>query len=121
MTHAFHAAVDPDTAFEALDAEIADLLDARAGCRRAIVASRVALIGGAAVLVLSVWLRALSAPTMLIAALTAMLGGTVWAGASKSSGEEIDARLADAEARKGALIDRVAAANGWRDPTPTMH
>ena len=110
-----------DAAFDALDAEIADLADARAGCRRAIVASRAALIGGAAALVLSWPIVALREPTILLAALTAMIGGTVWAGASKSSGEEIDARLAAAEARKAALIDRVAAANGWRDMTSTVH
>ena len=115
------AAIESDAAFEAVDAEIADLLDERAGCRRAILASRVAVIGGTLVLVLSFWVRALGAPTTLIAALTAMIGGTVWGGASKSSGEEIDARLADAEARKAALIDRVAAANGWRDLTSTVH
>ena len=115
------AAIDADAAFAAVDDEIADLLDARDGCRRAIVVSRVAVVGGTLVLVSSFWLPALSAPTVLIAALTAMIGGTVWAGASKSSGEEIDARLADAEARKAALIDRVAAANGWRDMTFTVH
>ena len=115
------SAIDTDATFEALDEEIADLLDERASCRRSIFVSRVAVIGGGLILVLSFWVRALSAPTLLIAALTAMIGGTVWAGASKSSGEEIDARLAETEARKAALIDRVAAANGWRDLTSTVH
>ena len=123
MTHLtlVHSAEDRDAAFDALDHEIADLRDEKAGCRRAIAASRAAVIGGALVLVLSFWVRALSGPTILIAALTATIGGMVWAGASKSSGEEIEARLADAEARKAALIDRIAAANGWRDLTPTVH
>jgi hypothetical protein len=115
------ARLDPDAAFDAIDEEIADLVDRRAGCRRAVAASRAAIIAGALVLLLSAGLPALRAPTILIAALTAMIGGTVWAGASKSSGEELDARLADAEARKAEMIDRVAAANGWRDLTPTVH
>ena len=50
---------------------------------------------------------------IFIAALTAMIGGTVWAGASRTSGEELDARLAEAEARKAALFDEVARRNGW--------
>lgn len=116
-----YARLDPDAAFDAIDEEIADLVDRRAGCRRAVAASRAAIIGGALVLLLSAGLPALRAPTILIAAVTAMIGGTVWAGASKSSGEELDARLADAEARKAEMIDRVAAANGWRDLTPTVH
>ena len=113
--------MDVDAAFETIDAEIADLVEARAGCRRAIAASRAAIIGGALTLALSVPLAALRTPTIALAALTAMIGGVVWAGASKSSGEELDARLADVEVRKGALIDRIAAANGWRDVTPTVH
>ena len=110
-----------DGAFEAIDIEIADLVEARAGCRRAIVASRAAMIGGALALALSLPFAALRTPTIAIAALTAMIGGLVWAGASQSSGEELDARLTEADARKAALIDRIGAANGWRDLTPTIH
>ena len=72
-----YARLDPDTAFDAIDEEIADLVDRRAGCRRAVAASRAAIIGGALVLLLSVGLPALRAPTILIAAVTAMIGGTV--------------------------------------------
>ena len=113
--------MDVDAAFETIDTEIADLVEARAGCRRAVVASRAAVIGGAMALALSLPIASLRTPVIALAAITAMIGGTVWAGASKSSGEELDARLARAEARKGALIDRIAAANGWRDITPTVH
>ena len=113
--------MDVDAAFDGIDAEIADLVEARAGCRRAVVASRAAVIGGALALALSLPIVALRTPTIALAALTAMIGGMVWAGASKSSGEELDARLAQAETRKAALIDRIAAANGWRDVTPTVH
>ena len=113
--------MDVDAAFETIEAEIADIVEARAGCRRAIITSKAAVIGGALALALSLPIAALRTPTIALAAITAMIGGTVWAGASKSSGDEIDVRLAEADARKAALIDRVAAANGWPDLTPTVH
>ncbi len=58
---------------------------------------------------------------VILGAVTAMIGGTVWSGASRSSREEVRGRLAAAEDVKSKLIDEVAARNGWRDLTPTVH
>ena len=113
--------MDAGAAFDALDEEIAELEAATASCRRAIAASRAAIVAGGLALVLSLPLPPLRTPTIALTALAAMIGGLVWAGASKTSREELDARLADAEARKTALFDHVAASNGWRDATPTVH
>ena len=50
-----------------------------------------------------------------------IIGGTVWLGASRTSLEETRDQLATLEATKNRMIDRVAAANGWRDMTSTVH
>ena len=111
----------PQAAFDALDDEIAALIEARVRCRKAILVSRAAVVGGALALALSLPFAALRAPMIALAALTAVIGGMVWAGASKTSSEELDTSLAEAEARKAALFDEVATRNGWRDLTPTVH
>lgn len=102
-----------DAAFAAIDDEIAELAEAREGCAKAILVSRAAILAGGLTLALSLWIVALRGPMIFIAALTAMIAGTVWAGASRTSGEELDVRRAEAEARKAALFDEVARHNGW--------
>ena len=111
----------PQAAFDSLDEQIADLVDARVRCRKAIMVSRAAVAAGALTLAMSLPFATLRAPMIAFAALTAVIGGMVWAGASKSSGEDLDASLAEAEARKAALFDEIARRNGWRDLTPTVH
>ena len=112
---------EPQAAFDAIDDEIADLAEARARCRKTILVSRAAVAAGMLTLALSLPFAALRAPMIALAALTAMIGGMVWTGASKTSGEELDVSLSEAEARKAALFDEVARRNGWRDLTPTVH
>ena len=113
--------MEVDAEFEDLEAEIADLEAELAACRRGAFVARGAIIVGGIVLAASIFLYALRTAPFAFGAIAAMIGGTVWAGASKSSREEIEARLAAAQVRNAALFDRVAAENGWRDTTPTVH
>ena len=113
--------MDVDAAFEALDVEIAELDSELEACRRGAIVARAAFVLGGLALLSSLVLPALRTPTVAFAAVAAMIGGVVWIGASKTSREQLDARLAEVHARKAALFDRVAAANGWRDITPTIH
>ena len=110
-----------ETRFDDLDARIEDLHAKIAGCRQTIVVSRAAVGLGALALLAAVLLYAWRTPPVILAAIAAMVGGVVWGGASGASREGFMAELADAEAEKARLIDEVAARNGWRDLTPTVH
>ena len=111
-----------DDEFEAIDQVIEALEDERDTCRRAIVVSRAAIGLGLLTLVCAFTvITELRSPTVVFGAIAAVIGGTVWFGANKSSREEIDARLAAVNARKARLFDVIAARNGWRDITTTIH
>ena len=109
-------------AFEAIDRQIAEAQDRIEECRRAIAASRAVALAGAVVLVLALTLvAALRTPTAVFAAVAAVLGGTVWLGASTASLREAEANRAVLCAARERMIDEVTARNGWRDLTPTVH
>ncbi len=111
-----------DAQFEQIDQEIEALNDDLESCRRAILGSRAAIWTGAAVIVLGLFvLRPLQSPTILFGALAAVIGGIVWFGANKSSLADLEQRRAALEMRKASLFDAVAARNGWRDLTSTIH
>ena len=80
-----------DGQFESLEQEIERLRDALDTCRRAILGARVALWGGAATLLAAfTLLRSLDTPTVVFGAIAAMIGGTVWYGANKSTREDLE-------------------------------
>jgi hypothetical protein len=114
--------MDPDPQFARLESQIEDLHDKLDRCRQSILMSRAAIWGGALVLALVFTLlgRYQSAPVIL-GAMTAIIAGIVWAGASKSSRDDLRIELAEAETKKSRLIDEIALRNGWRDLTPTVH
>lgn len=112
MPVAFEAEFDRlDTALDQLGAKI----DA---CLQAIVLCRVAITLGLGTLaVVLTIMPAYASATVVLSAITASLGGTVWLGASKSSLEELRAGQSAVEAQKNALFDAVAARNGWHPGT----
>lgn len=111
-----------DAQFDAIEQEIEAIQDGLETCRRAIVASRAAIwLGGLTIVLALTVISALLTPIVLFAAITAMIGGTVWFGANKSTREELQSRLASVNQRKAQLFDVVAARNGWRDMTSTIH
>lgn len=108
--------------FDELEREIDDLRDRLDHCRQAIILSRAAIWLGVATLVI-VFVAASGYRTapVVFGALTAIIGGIVWAGATGSSRNELESQLAEATTRQSALFDDIAARNGWRDLTPTIH
>ena len=110
------------TDFDAIDRQIEELQAKLDGCRQAMTLSRVAI--GGAVLVIALVLTVAGSyrtPTVVFSAIASMIGGTVWYGASRSSLEEAREQMTTLEATKNRMIDRVAAENGWRDMTTTVH
>jgi hypothetical protein len=107
---------------DAIETQIEDLQHELESCRKAMLVSRIAIVGGALVLaaVLTV-AGAYRTPAIVFSAFAATIGGIIWLGASKSSSDEKRDALATLDAAKNRMIDRVAAENGWRDMTPTVH
>jgi hypothetical protein len=94
----------PREEIERLEAQI-DALSARLeSCRKFILVARIAVIGGA-LLLAAVLLNAIAFdPRLLLAALTAIIGGIVVGGSNSSTAKEAAAQLAEAEADRAALI-----------------
>ena len=108
--------------FEAIDRQIEDLQDKVDGCRQAMMLSRAAIVGAAVAFVLVLTVAgSYRTPTVVFSAIAAMIGGTVWFGANTSSLREAEDALRALDAIKNRMIDQVAADNGWRDLTPTVH
>ncbi len=87
-------------------------------CRQAISLSRGAV--AVAVIVVAVVVCAVPAyntAAVIFPALTAALGGIVWLGASTSSEAALQARRADAEQRRSALLRLGAGPRGWTEGT----
>lgn len=110
-----------DQAFDLLEEKIAAATERRETCRRGMLVSRVAIVGGAAVLALAFFMPVWRTAPTVLGALSAVIGGLVWLGANRSSDEEARLELEALEANKASLFDEVAARNGWRDFTPTVH
>ncbi len=111
-----------ELSFEEIDRRIEILQDKLEGCRQALLLARAAIWGGGFVLVLILTIAGTyRTPTVVAGAIAALLGGTVWFGSNVATREETEAELADAEAAKARLFDEVAARNGWRDLTPSVH
>ena len=111
-----------DAQLDEVERRIEELRGTLEGCSRAILAARAGVWLGVAALALVFTLAgAYRTAPVVFGAITAMVGGTVWSGASRSSRDEAYAALAAAEARRSALIDEVAARNGWRGSPPTVH
>ena len=106
----------------AIEAELDDLGERIALCRQAMLLSRIAASLGLAVFVaVLLFVPAYRTAPVLLLAFTAVLGGTVWLGATKSTRDELRGQQTEAEARKGGLFDVVAARNGWADVAQTRH
>ena len=110
-----------ESRFDEVDRRIEDLHARIAGCRQTILLSRAAVALGAAAMLAAFLFYAWRTPPVILTSIAAMIGGVVWGGASGSTREGLIAELAEAEADKAQMIDEVAARNGWRDLTPTVH
>jgi hypothetical protein len=99
-----------------LEVEIEKLADTIEGCRKlGLIAKAAAVGGGLAMLLMFVGFIYFDL-AVFSAATAALLGGIVVSGSNKSTAQQAEAKVKAAEARRAALIDRLALR-----PTPTLH
>ena len=111
-----------DAEFETIDRQIEDLQERLDTCRQAMAVSRAVVVAALAVLAVVLTVAgSWRTPEVVFSAIAAAIGGTVWLGASRTSRDETAEKLEALDRTKARLIDDVAARNGWRDLTPTVH
>jgi hypothetical protein len=90
-----------------LEARIEELAGVIESCRKIIAASRGAILVGA-VLLIAIMLGAIALnPTMMIAAIAAVIGGIVLLGSNSRTSDDAAAALQTAEARRTKLIGAI--------------
>lgn len=89
---------------ERIEAQIEELAAKSESCRKFILVARIAVLGGAILLAVVVLGVISFDPRLLLAAITALLGGVVLWGSNDSTAKETAAELAAAEAERGRLI-----------------
>lgn len=95
---------DPHHEIERLEAQIDDLAAKLESCRKFILVARIAVTAGA-ILLAAVLLGAVTFDArLLLAAITALLGGVVLWGSNSSTAKEAAGELAAVEAERAALI-----------------
>jgi hypothetical protein len=117
------AVEDFSAEFDRVDAALEDLQVKIQSCQQAIILARAAILVGLAVLAAVFTIApAYGTATVIFAAITAVLAGTVWLGATKSTKDELQIQRAAVEARKSELFDVIANQNGWDQDMPgTYH
>ena len=95
---------DPRDQIARLESRIEELAEALARCRKIKLISQIAIAGG------GIWLLAVTIgvigfdPMAMMAAISGVIGGTVMYGSNTTTSREIDAAMAEAEARRTKLI-----------------
>ena len=98
---------DPHDEIVRLEAHIEELVAKIENCRKFILASRIAMVGGGIVLA-AMFLGAIRFdPAAMAAAVAALLGGIVVWGSNDSTAREAAKELAVAEADRAALIEMI--------------
>ena len=95
---------DPHDEIERLEAQIETLSGRIESCRKFILAARIAVAGGAILLVVLLLGLIRFDPTLMFGAFAALLGGLVVWGSNGSTAKEADVELAKAETNRRALI-----------------
>lgn len=90
-----------------LEARIDDLSDKIEGCRKFILAGRVAAAGGGGVLIALLFGVLRFDPAVMAAAAAALLGGFIAWGSNHSTADEAAGEIAAAQARRAALIGAI--------------
>jgi hypothetical protein len=98
---------DPRDEIARLEQRLEELADALARCRKIRLISQIAIAAG------GVWMLAVTIgvlgfdPLAMIAAISAVIGGTVMYGSNRTTWREVDAAMNDGEAKRAALIGRL--------------
>lgn len=98
---------DPRDEIVRLEAQIEDLAARIENCRKFILAGRLAMAGGAVVLVAMLFGVIRFDPAVMSGAVAAALGGIVVAGSNGSTAKEAANELTAAEANRAALIGQI--------------
>ena len=108
--------------FDTIDAEIEVLHDRIESCRKAMTVSRAAIVASFVTLCIVMTIaEGWRTPMVVFSAIAGLMGGIVWLGASRTTHDEAREALASLDLTRSRMIDEVAARNGWRDLTPTVH
>jgi len=91
-----------------LEAAIDELSLAAEQCRKLMVIGRVGVAGGSLLLAVILLGVARLGPAWLLFAVTAIIGGIVLAGSNSRTRDEVLQQIAEHEARRAELIDRLA-------------
>jgi hypothetical protein len=95
---------DPRDQIARLESRLEELAEALARCRKIKLISQIAIAGG------GIWLLAVMIgvigfdPMAMMAAISAVIGGTVMYGSNTTTSREIDAAMNEAEVRRTKLI-----------------
>jgi len=95
---------DPHEEIERLEAHIEELAARIENCRKFILAGRIAIVAGGILLAAMLFGAIRFDPTVMVAAVAAVLGGIVVAGSNGSTAKEAANEMAKAEADRAALI-----------------
>jgi prefoldin subunit 5 len=98
---------DPVDEISLLEARIEALAEVSERCRKAILVSRIAIAGGAAVLLAAILGLFGSSQVAAIGSIAAVLGGIVSLGSNVSTLRQTTAAIETAEARRSDLIGRI--------------
>jgi hypothetical protein len=98
---------DSRAEIECLEAQIDELAAKIDSCRKFILAGRIAMAGGGVALIAMLTGAIGLNPSVMSAAVAALLGGIVAAGSSGSTAKEATHELAEAEAKRATLIERL--------------
>jgi hypothetical protein len=90
-----------------LEARIERLAEARERCRKISLAAKIAITAGAAWALLTLATLVPFYPSMFFGALAAMIGGVVLLGSNKTTWDETEAALREAERLRAMLIGRM--------------
>jgi hypothetical protein len=101
------ADADPRAAIERLETRIEELSAKIESCRKFRLVARIAIAGGAVLLIALVMRAVAFDPAVMGAGIAAMLCGIVLLGSNRSTEEEASAQRAAAEAERAALIGRI--------------
>ena len=98
---------DPHDAIERLEARIEQLTTRIEGCRKLILAAKIAMAGGGVVLAGLLFGGIRFDPAWLAGAAAATIGGSVLWGSNVGTAREAEAEIAAAEAERAALIGQI--------------
>jgi hypothetical protein len=98
---------DPTDEISEIEARIEQLAEAAERCRKFILASRIAIAGGVALLLIAMLGLFGSGPLAALGSIALVLGGIVSLGSNVSTSRQIDTDIRAAEARRLALIGSI--------------